>query len=134
VNGISVTPDDVLKARGLSGRLTDMTLEISPFGGHLVAVAQFEGCNVCWGCCEPFDFDGPNRMIEVKPGGGSTPVGLHAKCLDPKARKIFSDMASNRLQTVEEVSAALRVRRLVSRVAKPFDRVKQAAKKLLIGI
>lgn len=63
--GISITPEDVEKTRGLSGKLDDLTLEVSPYGGHLVAVAQFEGCNVCWACCEPFAPEGPERMIEV---------------------------------------------------------------------
>lgn len=131
--GIRITPDDVLKTRGLGGKLDDLTLEISPHGGHLVAVAQYQGCNVCWGCCEPFDISGPERMVEVHPGNGPTPVGLHAKCVDPKARKKFFDMRNNALQSVDDVSSALRLRRLVGKVVKPFMGAAEAAKKIIVG-
>lgn len=130
---IRITPEDVLKTRGLGGKLDDLTLELSPYGGHLVAVAQYQGCNVCWGCCEPFTIDGPERMVEVRPGGGPTPVGLHAKCVDPNARKKYFDMRNNALQSVEDVSAALRLRRLVGRVVKPFMSTAEAAKKIIVG-
>jgi len=136
--GIRITPDDVLKTRGLGGMLDDMTLEQSPHGGHLVAIAQYQGCNVCWGCCEPFDISGPERMVEVLPpigdsAGHRTPVGLHAKCVDPKARKKFFDMRSNALQSVEDVGAALRLRRFVGRAVKPFAGAAAAAKKIIVG-
>jgi hypothetical protein len=137
VIGISITPEDVQKTRGLSGRLDDLTLEVSPHGGHLVAVAQYQGCNVCWACCEPFAPEGPERMIECRPTGGgpdTAPVGLHAKCRDPKARKVFWDMGGDtRLQSVEEVGRGLRLRRLVSKVVKPLAEVAGAAKNLIVG-
>lgn len=117
---IQVTPDEVLRTRGLSNRLTDMTMEISPHGGHLVCIAQLDGCNVCWACCEPFDPEVPGeRLIEKRPDGGTVPVGIHRKCFSPKERKAFSDMGgSTRLQGVEEVSRGLRLRRLVAKSVK----------------
>lgn len=131
---IQVTPDDVLKTRGLSNSLDDMDMIMSPHGGHLVCVAMKSGCHVCWACCEPFDpEDPPLRLIEKLPEGrpgidaeghatGRVPVGVHRKCWNSKDRKIFVDMKGQpnptRLQSIVEASRGLQLRKLVARATK----------------
>lgn len=124
---IKVTSDEELSARGLANRLDDMTMEISPYGGHLVCIAICDGCQVCWACCEPFG-DGPEALLEKRPGGSTVPVGIHRKCFNPKDRRPFSDMGGRReLQSVSEVSKGLRLRRTVAKVVKPFLQAAQSA-------
>lgn len=125
---IKVTDEDDLKARGLANKLDDMDMVISPHDGALVPVAMKNGVHVCWGCCEMFDpEDRGLRMVEMRPPGSTVRVGVHARCVDPKNRKIFSDMGSRELQPVEEVSAGLRLRRTVAKAVKPFIDAAQAS-------
>jgi len=119
---IKVTDDDDLKARGLANKLDDLDMLISPHDGALVPVAMKNGVHVCWGCCEPFDPEDKGlRMVEMRPPGSVVRVGIHARCIDPSKRPIFSDMGGDRsLQSVKEVSKGLQVRRMVARAVKPF--------------
>jgi len=125
---IKVTDGDELKARGLANKLDEMDMVESPRDGKLVCVAMKWGVHVCWGCCEPFDSEEKGlRYTEVRlprehaDQPAEVRVGLHARCVDPKNRKPFSDMGGSRkLQSVEEVSAGLRLRRTVARAVKPF--------------
>ena len=131
---IKVTDGDELKARGLANRLDDMDMIQSPVDSKLVCVAMKHGVHVCWACCEPFDPDEKGlRFTEVRlprehaGQPAEVRVGLHGRCVDPKNRKPFSDMGSDRrLQPVEEVSAGLRIRRTVARAVKPFIDAAQA--------
>ena len=94
---ISITPDDVLKARG-TNHLDDMDMIISPFGGHLVCVAQQRDSHgmlmhVCWACGEPFEPENPKLAgVEKKPEGGTVPILLHRRCNEE--RRPFIDMAT----------------------------------------
>lgn len=131
---IKVTDDDTLKARGLANRLDDMDMIMSPVDQKLVCVAMKHGVHVCWGCCEPFDPEEKGlRFTEVRlprehaHQPAEVRVGLHARCVDPSKRPIFSDMGSDRkLQSVEEVTKGLRLRRTVARAVKPFVDAAQA--------
>jgi hypothetical protein len=124
---------------GVAARATELDMVISPDGpnkGLLVCVIKHHGSHVCWGCMEifgaPFTPDGPH---EVMVGGGTVPVLLHRKCVDPKNRKIFSDMKGDkrRLQSVEEVTKGLRIRKSLASAAKPFvDAASRAVNKLII--
>lgn len=121
--GIKVTEEDDLKARGLANNATDLDMIISPRDGSLVPVAVHHGAHVCWGCFELFDESDPKlRMVEIRPNNqGTVRVGVHAKCVDPKNRKPFVDMKGSReLQSVEEVSKGIKLRRMVAKVVKPF--------------
>jgi len=127
--GIQVTPDDVLKCRGISNHLDDMDLVYaqppSPYAGRLVAVAMCDGVHVCWACGEPFDFDSsPERMIEKRVDGGEVPVGIHRKCFDPKNRKVFVDLKPTEpLPTVQQASDGLKLRRTVARAIKGSKKI-----------
>ncbi len=132
--GISVTPDDVLKTRGLSNSLDDMDMIMSPHGGHLVCVAMKSGVHVCWACCEPFDPEvRAESLLEKLPEGrpgrdaeghqtGNVPVGVHRKCWNAKDRKVFVDMKDQprptALQSVLEVSRGLQLRKLVAKATR----------------
>lgn len=94
---IQITPEEVLKARG-TNHLDDMDLIYSPYGGHIVCVAQKRDSNgflehVCWACGEPFE---PEHRafagVEKVPPGGTVPVLLHRRCNEE--RKTIIDMAS----------------------------------------
>ena len=126
---IRVTGDDDLKARGLANQLDELDMVISPVDGSLVPVAMKHGLHVCWGCCEPFDEEErPLRKTEIRTPGSVVRVLVHARCVDPKNRKPFSDMGGSRsLQSVDEVSAGLKLRKTVARAVKPFVQAAQAA-------
>lgn len=94
---IQITPEEVMKARG-TNHLDDMDMIQSPFGGHLVVVAQKRDSSgmlvhVCWACGEPFE---PEHRalagVEKTPPGGPTPILLHRKCKEE--RKTFIDLAT----------------------------------------
>lgn len=110
---ISVTPEDVLKARG-SNFLDDMDTYTSA-KGELGVVAMKDGCHICWACGDLFDFEeGSLRPHDKYTGGpGSPPVMVHRKCA-LGTRQQFS------MPSVAEVSRGLGLRRLVAKVAKPF--------------
>lgn len=90
---IQITPEEVQKARGTNG-LDDMDTIVSPFGGHLVVVAQKRDAHgmldhVCWACTEPFEPEDRNLAgVEKIAPGGTVPVLLHRRCAGP--RKIIS--------------------------------------------
>lgn len=116
------TDEDVVKARG-TNHLDDMDLIKSPFGGHLVCVAQKRDSSgmlvhVCWACGEPFEPE--HRMLagaEKVPPGGTVPILLHRKCKEE--RKTIIDMAT--------ATRGLSVRRAV---AKGFKMAGELAAKL----
>jgi len=112
MNGISITPDDVLKARK-SNFLDDMDTTYSKRDGRIVTVAMKDGVHVCWGCGEPFDEEEKDERSHEK-FVGEVPVLLHRKCLDPKKLQQYS------LPSVAEVSKGLSLRRMVAKVTKPF--------------
>ncbi len=111
---ISVTPDDVLKARK-SNFLDDMDTVYSEKDGRICVVAMKDGAHVCWGCGEPFSMMSPNlEAIEKTPMGGTVPIILHRKCTDSKNLKQFS------FASLLEISKGLSLRRTIAKVAKPF--------------
>lgn len=112
--------------RGLAAQITELDtvygVQGGPYQGLIVCVVKHHGCHVCWGCMEmfgaPFTPEGPH---EVVPPGGTVPILLHRKCINPKNRKAFSDMKEpRRLQTAEEVTRGFRVRRALAMAVKPF--------------
>lgn len=127
--GIQVTPEEVLRCRGISNHLDDLDLVVaqppSPYAGKLVAVAMCEGVHVCWACGEPFDFEtSALRMLEKLVDGGTVPVGIHRKCFDPKSRKVFVDMkTSDPLPSVADASKGLQLRRRVARAVKATAKI-----------
>jgi hypothetical protein len=94
---IQFTPEEVQKARG-TNHLDDMDLIHSPFGGHIVVVAQKRDssgmlAHVCWACGEPFEPEHRSLAgVEKVAPGGTVPVLLHRKCKEE--RKTIIDMAS----------------------------------------
>jgi hypothetical protein len=86
----------------------------SPFGGHLVVVAQKRDSSgmlmhVCWACGEPFvPEDRSLAGVEKCPPGGPTPILLHRKCNE--ARKPIIDLGA--------ASRGLSLRRAVARAVK----------------
>lgn len=94
---IQITPDEVLKARG-TNHLDDMDTIYSPYGGHIVVVAQKRDSqgmlmHVCWACGEPFEPEHRSLAgVEKVAPGGTTPVLLHRKCNEE--RRTVIDMAS----------------------------------------
>lgn len=91
------TPEEVVKARG-TNHLDDMDMIHSPYGGHLVVVAQHRDSSgmlvhVCWACGEPFEpEDRALAGVEKTPPGGTVPVLLHRKCNE--ARKPIIDLGA----------------------------------------
>lgn len=109
---IQFTPEEVQKARGTNG-LDDMDTIVSPFGGHLVVVAQKRDSNgmlehVCWACSEPFEPEDKSLAgVEKIAPGGTVPVLLHRRCAGP--RKIIS---------VGDATKGLSLRRAVAKAYK----------------
>lgn len=107
------THEDVVKARG-TNHLDDMDLIRSPFGGHLVCVAQKKDSSgflqhVCWACGGPFEPEHRRLAgVEKVSPGGTVPVLLHRKC--DEERKPFIDMAT--------ATRGLRLRRAVAQGVK----------------
>jgi hypothetical protein len=110
---ISITPDDVLKARG-SNFLDDMDT-YSSAKGELGVVAMKDGCHICWACGDLFDLEeGSLRPYDKYTGGpGSPPVMVHRKCA-LATRQQYS------MPSVAEVSRGLGLRRTIAKVMKPF--------------
>lgn len=117
---IQITPDEVLRCRGISNHLDDIDMVYAPGDGHIIVVAVSQGCHVCWGCGEPFNPNVPAlTMLEKRVDNGAVPVGIHYKCFDPKARKPFSDLGAHEpLPTVAEASRGLQLRKQVAKATK----------------
>lgn len=111
-----------LDVRGVANEATELDMIQSPRDGSLVPIVMHHGVHVCWGCMEPFDESEPKlRLVEMRCPGASVRVAIHHKCIDPRNRKIFSDMGGSReLQSVAEVSRGLKLRRMVARAVKPL--------------
>jgi hypothetical protein len=113
MSGISVTPEDVLKARG-SNFLDDMDTVYSEKDGRICVVAKKNEMPVCWNCGQPFSLSHPDlEAVEKTPVGGTVPIMLHRRC-EKNGKKVFS------MSSVLEVSKGLGLRRTVARVIKPF--------------
>lgn len=132
----AIVDDDTLAARGLAANATDLDMITSPLTGELVPVAMHHGVHVCWGCFEPFDpMTSGLALVEMRPPGSVVKVGVHAKCVNPKNRKIFSDMGgSTALQSVEEVSRGLAMRKRVARIVKASADIAAAAAEKLVTL
>jgi hypothetical protein len=110
----SITPDEVLKARGATF-LSDLDMVISPNGGHLVPVAMNHGVHVCWGCGEPFGgMRDRNRMVEMRPPGSVVPVGMHSGCVGRRPRV-----------SVADTLRGFELRRKMAQVAKPMIEIEK---------
>jgi len=111
---IQITPEEVQKARG-TNHLDDMDLITSPYGGHLVAVAQKRDSSgllvhVCWACGEPFEPEHRSLAgVEKKPAGGPTPVLLHRKCNEERRTIIDLGQASRGLALRRAVAQGFKV-------------------------
>ena len=112
--------------KGLAAQVTELDTVYGqaggPYAGLIVCVVKHHGAHVCWGCMElfgaPFTPEGPHEMV---PPGGTVPILMHRKCVDPKNRKLFSDMGgSKRIQPAEEVTKGFRIRRALAQAVKPF--------------
>lgn len=111
--GISITPDDVLKARG-SNFLDEMDTVYSPKDGRICVVAKHQGAYVCWGCGDQFVQGHPDLGETEKTSlGGTVPIILHIKCAD-RSHRPFS------FASVMEASKGLSLRRAVAKAIKPF--------------
>lgn len=113
--GIIIKSEEEQLAEGATF-LDDMDMIISPNGGHLVPVAMKHGVHVCWACGEQFDESNRQLRLVEKRVGGPVPIGVHAKCVDPKDRKPFFDVAKG-----------LQIRRELAKVAKASSSIVQAA-------
>lgn len=123
-----------LDVKGLANAATELDMIQSPRDGTLVPVVMHHGVHVCWGCFEPFDESVPKlRLTEIRTPGATVRVAVHAKCVDPKNRKVFSDMGGSReLQSVAEVSRGIQVRRMVAKAVKPFMDAAQGVSKIIL--
>lgn len=128
--------DDGMSARGVANVATELDMIQWPSTGELVPIVQHHGVHVCWGCMEPFDEVDPKlRMVAMRPPGSVVRVAIHAKCVNPENRKLFSDMGGSReLQSVDEVSRGLQLRRRVASVVKASANVAIAAANKLVTL
>lgn len=117
---IKITPEEVLKCRGISNHLDDIDMIYMGDDRHICVVAVSQGCHVCWACGEPFNPQVPAlTLLEKRVDNGAVPVGIHYKCFDPKARKPFSDLKPHEpLPTVAEASRGLQLRKQVAKATK----------------
>lgn len=113
---------DNLEVHGIANQITELDMIQSLRDGSLVPVVMHYGVHVCWGCMEPFEEgDSKLRMTEIRTPGSTVRVAVHAKCVDPRNRKVFSDMGGSReLQSVQEVTRGLRLRKMVAKVVRPL--------------
>lgn len=120
---------DLSSINGIANAVTELDMITSPRDGSLVPIVMHHGIHVCWGCMEPFDDAEPKlRLEEYRAPGATVRVAIHKKCADPRNRKIFSDRGESReLQSVEEVSRGLRIRKAVARAVQPFVSAADAA-------
>lgn len=117
-----------LDVRGVANRATEIDMIISKIDKTLVPIVMHHGVHVCWGCMEQFDEEERDlRLTEMRTPGSVVRVAVHRKCVDPKNRKVFSDMGGSReLQSVQEVSRGLKIRRMVAKAVRPFVEAAEA--------
>ncbi len=116
-----------LDVRGVANQATEIDMIISKIDGTLVPIVMHHGVHVCWGCMEQFDEEERDLRLTEMRTPGSVRVAVHRKCVDPKNRKVFSDMGGSReLQSVQEVSRGLKIRRMVAKAVRPFVQAAEA--------